>query len=196
MKNLFFVAFTALSLVSCMDNNAQNKNASATKTDKVMEKQSIYQFKVTDLSGKEFDFASLKGKKILVVNTASKCGLTPQYENLQTIYDQYKDKNLVIIGFPANNFASQEPGTSTEIAEFCQQNYGVTFPMMDKVSVKGDDMAPLYQFLTQKSKNGLEDSDVQWNFQKYLIDENGHLAKVVKPQTLPTDPEIVDWIKA
>ena len=196
MKNLFFVAFTALSLVSCMDNNAQNKKATATKTDKVMEKQSIYQFKVKDLSGKEFDVASLKGKKILVVNTASKCGLTPQYENLQTIYDQYKDKNLVIVGFPANNFASQEPGTSGEIAEFCKQNYGVTFPMMDKISVKGNDMAPIYQFLTEKSKNGLEDSEVQWNFQKYLVDENGHLAKVVKPQTLPTDPEIVDWIKA
>lgn len=196
MKNLFFVAFTALSLVSCMDNNAQNKNTSAVKTDQTMEKQSIYQFKVTDLSGKEFDFASLKGKKILVVNTASKCGLTPQYENLQTIYDQYKDKNLVIVGFPANNFASQEPGTSGEIAEFCKQNYGVTFPMMDKISVKGNDMAPIYQFLTEKSKNGLEDSEVQWNFQKYLIDENGHLAKVVSPKTLPTDPEIVDWIKA
>ncbi len=196
MKNLYFFAFTALSLVSCMENNAQNKNQSSDKTEKTMEKQDIYQFKVTDLLGKEFDFASLKGKKILIVNTASKCGLTPQYENLQTIYDQYKDKNLVIVGFPANNFASQEPGTSEEIATFCQKNYGVTFPMMDKISVKGDDMAPLYQFLTQKSKNGLEDSEVQWNFQKYLIDENGHLAKVVSPKTLPTDAEIVDWIKA
>ncbi|WP_425402316.1 glutathione peroxidase [Flavobacterium tegetincola] len=179
-----------------MENNAQNKKQTAIKTEKTMEKQDIYQFKVTDLSGKEFDFATLKGKKILIVNTASKCGLTPQYENLQTIYDQYKDKNLVIVGFPANNFASQEPGTSGEIAEFCKQNYGVTFPMMDKISVKGSDMAPIYQFLTEKSKNGLEDSEVQWNFQKYLIDENGHLAKVVKPQTLPTDPEIVEWIKA
>lgn len=196
MKNLFFAACTALLLVSCMDNNAQNIKEETLVTDKPMEKQNIYQFKVTDLSGKEFDFASLKGKKILVVNTASKCGLTPQYENLQTIYDQYKDQNLVIVGFPANNFASQEPGTSGEIATFCQKNYGVTFPMMDKISVKGDDMAPIYQFLTQKSKNGLEDSEVQWNFQKYLIDENGHLAKVISPKTLPTDPEIVDWIKA
>ena len=196
MKNVFLLAFTALSLVSCMENNAQNKKQTAIKTEKTMEKQDIYQFKVTDLSGKEFDFATLKGKKILIVNTASKCGLTPQYENLQTIYDQYKDKNLVIVGFPANNFASQEPGTSDEIATFCEKNYGVTFPMMDKISVKGNDMAPIYQFLTEKSKNGLEDSEVQWNFQKYLIDENGHLAKVVKPQTLPTDPEIVDWIKA
>ena len=196
MKKLFFVTFSALSLVSCMDNNAQNIKQASTETGKPMEKQSIYQYKFTDLSGKEFDFASLKGKKILVVNTASKCGLTPQYENLQTIYDRYKDQNLDIVGFPANNFASQEPGTSDEIAAFCEKNYGVTFPMMDKISVKGDDMAPIYQFLTQKSKNGLEDSDVQWNFQKYLIDENGYLAKVISPKTLPTDPEIVDWIKA
>ncbi len=196
MKNVFLMAFTTLSLVSCMNNKAQNKMQTTTQTSQTMEKQSIYQYKVTDLSGKEFDFASLKGKKILVVNTASKCGLTPQYKNLQTIYDQYKDKNLVIVGFPANNFMSQEPGTSAEIATFCEKNYGVTFPMMDKISVKGDDMAPIYQFLTQKSKNGLEDSEVQWNFQKYLIDENGHLAKVIDPKTLPTDPEIVDWIKA
>lgn len=179
-----------------MENKAQIKQETSVNTEKTMEKQSIYQFKVTDLSGKEFDFATLKGKKILVVNTASKCGLTPQYKDLQTIYDQYKDKNLVIVGFPANNFASQEPGTSEEIATFCKQNYGVIFPMMDKISVKGDDMAPLYQFLTQKSKNGLEDSEVQWNFQKYLIDEKGNLAKVVGPKTLPTDAEIVDWIKA
>ena len=196
MKKIILGAFTALSLIGCMENNAQNNKQITATSEKNMEKQSIYQFKVTDLSGKEFDFGSLRGKKILVVNTASKCGLTPQYENLQTIYDQYKDKNLVIVGFPANNFASQEPGTSGEIAEFCQKNYGVTFPMMDKISVKGDDMAPIYQFLTQKSKNGLENSEVQWNFQKYLIDENGHLAKVVSPKTLPTDPEIVDWIKA
>ena len=196
MKNSFLIAFTALSLISCMENKAQIKQETSVNTEKTMEKQSIYQFKVTDLSGKEFDFATLKGKKILVVNTASKCGLTPQYKDLQTIYDQYKDKNLVIVGFPTNNFASQEPGTSEEIATFCKQNYGVTFPMMDKISVKGDDMAPLYQFLTQKSKNGLEDSEVQWNFQKYLIDEKGHLAKVVGPKTLPTDAEIVDWIKA
>lgn len=196
MKKIILGAFTALTLIGCMENNAQNKKQTTSKSEKTMEKQSIYQFKVTDLSGKEFDFASLKGKKILVVNTASKCGLTPQYENLQTIYDQYKDKNLVIVGFPANNFASQEPGTSEEIATFCEKNYGVTFPMMDKISVKGDDMAPIYHFLTEKSKNGLEDSEVQWNFQKYLIDENGHLAKVIAPKTLPTDPEIVDWIKA
>jgi glutathione peroxidase len=196
MRNLCFLAFAAVSLVSCMENKAQNRNQVTARNGKPMERQSIYQFKVKDLSGEEFDFSSLKGKKILIVNTASKCGLTSQYKNLQTIYDQYKDKNLVVIGFPANNFMSQEPGTSTEIAAFCEKNYGVTFPMMSKISVKGSDMAPIYQFLTQKNRNGLEDSNVQWNFQKYLIDENGYLAKVVSPQTLPTDSEIVNWIKA
>ena len=158
-------------------------------------KQTIYQFKVEDLNGKQFDFASLKGKKIMIVNTASKCGLTPQYKDLEAIYKQYKAKGFVIVGFPANNFASQEPGTNKEIASFCQLNYGVTFPMMDKVSVKGNDMCAVYQFLTQKSKNGLQDSSVEWNFQKYLINEKGQLEKVIKPQVSPTDSEIVNWIK-
>ena len=160
-----------------------------------MEKQTIYDYKVNDLSGEPFDFASLKGKKVMIVNTASKCGLTPQYKDLEAIYKEYKDNNFVIVGFPANNFAQQEPGTNQEIAAFCEKNYGVTFPMMEKISVKGDDMAPIYQFLTQKSKNGLQDSEVEWNFQKYLINENGELVKVISPRTLPTDPEIVNWIK-
>lgn len=161
-----------------------------------MSKETIYQFKVKDLEGNDFDFASLKGKKVLIVNTASKCGLTPQYKDLQAIYDQYKDKGFVIVGFPANNFASQEPGTNEEIGAFCERNYGVTFPMMSKISVKGDDMDAVYKFLTQKSKNGLQDSEVEWNFQKYLINEKGELVKVISPKTLPTDPEIVNWIKA
>ena len=160
-----------------------------------MTKQSIHQFKVTDLSGNTFDFASLKGKKVMVVNTASKCGLTPQYKDLETLYKTYKDKSFVIVGFPANNFASQEPGTNEEIAQFCQLNYGVSFPMMAKVSVKGSDMCEVYQFLTQQSKNGLQDSEVEWNFQKYLLNENGELVKVISPRTLPTDAEIVNWIK-
>jgi glutathione peroxidase len=132
----------------------------------------------------------------MIVNTASKCGLTPQYKDLEAIYKEYKDKGFVIVGFPANNFASQEPGTNEEIGAFCQQNYGVTFPMMDKVSVKGDDMCEVYKFLTQKAKNGVEDSEVEWNFQKYLINEKGELVKVIKPRTLPTDPEIINWIKS
>jgi glutathione peroxidase len=156
--------------------------------------ETIYQFKVKDLYGKEFDFASLKGKKILIVNTASECGLTPQYKDLEAIYEKYKDLNFVIVGFPANNFGSQEPGSNEQIAKFCQLNYGVTFPMMGKISVKGSDMDNVYKFLTQKSKNGLQDSEVEWNFQKYLINEQGKLIKVLSPRVLPTDAAIVGWI--
>ena len=158
-------------------------------------KQSIHQFKVKDLNGKTFDFASLKGKKILVVNTASKCGYTPQYEQLEEIYRLYKNKNFVIVGFPANNFGSQEPGTNAEIATFCKANYGVSFPMMSKISVKGNDMNEVYQFLTKKAKNGLKDSNVEWNFQKYLLNENGELVQVYLSGVEPTDSRILSWIK-
>lgn len=188
MKTLLIFICSLFLFWNCQ---AQNKQS---KTDVTMEKQTIYQFKVEDLSGKEFDFASLKGKKIMIVNTASKCGLTPQYKDLETIYEQFKDKNFIIVGFPANNFASQEPGTNEDIASFCQLNYGVTFPMMSKISVKGEDMHKIYQFLTQKSKNGLQDSEVAWNFQKYLLNEKGKLVKVISPKTLPTDQEIIDWL--
>ena len=161
-----------------------------------MKKENIYQFKVSDLYGSDFDFSTLEGKKIMVVNTASECGLTPQYEDLQKLYDQYKDKDFVIVGFPANNFGGQEPGSNEQIASFCKENYGVTFPMMSKISVKGEDKHQVYQFLTQKSRNGLQDSEVQWNFQKYLIDSNGELAMVIEPKTLPTDPSVVNWIES
>ena len=197
MKNIFMIVLGILSLVACQGNTAQNRKATVTnEKNKTMSKENIYQFKVIDLSGREFDFASLRGKKVMIVNTASKCGLTPQYKDLQAIYDQYKDQDFVIVGFPANNFMEQEPGSKEEIATFCERNYGVTFPMMDKISVKGDNMAPIYQFLTQKEKNGVQDSEVEWNFQKYLLNEKGELVKIISPRTLPTDKEIVDWIKA
>ncbi len=157
--------------------------------------ENIHQFKVLDLYGNEFDFSTLKGKKIMIVNTASECGLTPQYEDLQKLYDTYKNKNFIIIGFPANNFGKQEPGSDNEIATFCKENYGVTFPMMSKISVKGKDMHKVYQFLTQKDKNELENSKVQWNFQKYLLNEKGELVKVIAPKTLPTNSEIISWIE-
>jgi glutathione peroxidase len=196
MKKLI-LAFAVVSCFACQQNQAQNKASKApTQKNEKMAKENIYQFKVKDLAGNDFDFATLKGKKVLIVNTASKCGLTPQYKDLQAIYDQYKDKGLVVVGFPANNFASQEPGTNEEIGAFCQQNYGVTFPMMEKISVKGDDMNEVYKFLTQKSKNGLQDSEVEWNFQKYLINEKGELEKVIAPRTLVTDAEVVNWVKA
>ena len=184
-----------IALMFSCQNKAQTAMATTTNSSVPMTKQSIHQFKVTDLSGNTFDFATLKGKKILVVNTASKCGLTPQYKDLETLYTTYKDKGLVIVGFPANNFFSQEPGTNEEIAQFCQLNYGVTFPMMAKVSVKGKDMCEVYQFLTQQAKNGVEDSDVEWNFQKYLLNENGELEKVISPRIKPLDEEIVNWVK-
>src|SRR5665647_1868667 len=155
----------------------------------------LYNFKATTLDGQNFDLSSLKGKKIMVVNTASKCGLTPQYALLEKLYEKYKDRNFVIIGFPANNFASQEPGTNAEIKEFCTKNYGVTFPMMSKISVKGADIDPLYKWLTQKSQNGVTDADVQWNFQKFMIDEQGKLVGFVTPKELPNSPAITNWIE-
>jgi glutathione peroxidase len=156
--------------------------------------QTIYDFKVIDIEGKEFDLASLKGKKVLIVNTASKCGLTPQYEELEKLYQTYKDQNFVIVGFPSNDFMSQEPGSNEEIKEFCTKNYGVSFPMMGKIQVKGKEMHPLYQFLTEKSKNGYSDNSVKWNFQKYLINEEGKLVKVIAPGTKPLSEEITTWI--
>ncbi|TXK72136.1 glutathione peroxidase [Mesonia sp. K4-1] len=183
MNKIIFGCFFLFGIIALAQNTQEMSNT-------------IYQFKVDDIEGKEFDLATLKGKKVMLVNTASKCGLTPQYEQLEEIYKEYKNDNFMVIGFPANNFASQESGSDEDIAQFCERNYGVTFPMMSKISVKGYDMHPLYQFLTQKSKNGLEDSEVQWNFQKYLINEEGKLVKVIDPRTLPNDDSILQWIKS
>ena len=194
ISNRLVIAFIT-TLFFSFQNQVKINKETANKTKQTMSKENIHQFKVVDLSGNEFDFSTLKGKKVMIVNTASKCGLTPQYESLEAIYKQYQDRNFVVIGFPANNFGAQEPGTNTEIASFCQRNYGVSFPMMEKVSVKGDDMCAVYQFLTQKAKNGVADSDVEWNFQKYLINEKGELDKVIKPQVAPNDPLITNWIE-
>lgn len=161
----------------------------------VSAQKTLHSFKTKTIDGKEFDLASLKGKKVLVVNTASKCGNTPQYKDLEALYEKYKDRNFVIIGFPANNFMGQEPGTNKEIKEFCELNYGVTFPMMSKISVKGDNQDPIYKWLTQKSENGKMDAAVTWNFQKFLIDENGNLVDVVNPKGSPMSDKIVKWIE-
>ena len=155
----------------------------------------FYDFKVKTLEGKDFDFASLKGKKVMVVNTASKCGFTPQYKELEEVYVKNQD-NLVIIGFPANNFMNQEPGTAEDIRKFCTDKYGVSFPMMAKISVKGDDMAPLYKWLTSKVKNGVMDSEVKWNFQKYLIDEKGNLVDVIYSKEKPDSDKVTAWISS
>ena len=195
MRKSLLVTCSLLLLWSCQNQAQINKsNKKSMETTEAISTETIYQFKVKDLYGEEFDFASLKGKKILIVNTASECGLTPQYKDLEAIYKKYKDLNFVIVGFPANNFGKQEPGSNEQIAKFCELNYGVTFPMMSKISVKGSDMDKVYQFLTQKSKNGLQDSEVEWNFQKYLLNEQGELVKVLSPRVLPTDAAIVGWI--
>ncbi|MBN2214280.1 MAG: glutathione peroxidase [Bacteroidales bacterium] len=157
--------------------------------------KSFYDLKALTIDGKELHFSSLKGKKVLIVNTASRCGLTSQYEKLETLYQKYRNDKFVILGFPSNNFLNQEPGTNKEIMEFCRLNYGVSFQMMSKISVKGDDVHPVYQWLTTKEKNGVMDSDVKWNFQKYLISENGRLVKVVRPKEDPFSDEIVGWIE-
>ncbi|MCU4155719.1 glutathione peroxidase [Carboxylicivirga sp. A043] len=156
--------------------------------------ESFYDFEVTTIEGQPFQLSQLKGKKVMVVNVASKCGLTPQYKELQKVYELYGGDDFTIIGFPANNFMKQEPGTNDEIATFCEKNYGVTFLMMSKISVKGDDIHPLYKWLTSGELNNFGDSKVKWNFQKYLINEKGEIEKVISPKTKPDDKEIIDWI--
>ena len=155
----------------------------------------VYDFSLTGIDGKEINLNAFKGKKILFVNVASKCGYTPQYEGLQKLYEQNKE-NLVIIGLPCNQFMRQEPGTSEEIQAFCTKNYGVTFPITQKINVKGDKIHPLYNWLTRKELNGVEDSKVKWNFQKYLIDEEGNLVQVFGSKVKPLGEEIMDAVKS
>jgi glutathione peroxidase len=184
MKNLFVIC-ASLILISFV---------LPTSPASLIKAKSIYDFKVDGLSGGTIDFSTFKGKKILVVNTASKCGFTPQYEYLQKLYEQYKDK-LVIVGFPANNFGSQEPGTNDEIKAFCTKNYGVTFPMAAKVSVKGNDIAPIFKWLTNKSENGVLDAEIKWNFTKFLLDENGALIAKFDSNVSPMSDEIVKYLR-
>ncbi len=158
-------------------------------------KMSFYDLKFKTLEGKEFKFSDLKGKKVLIVNTASKCGYTPQYAQLEEVYKKYSAKNFVILGFPANNFMGQEPGTNDEIGAFCQKNYGVTFPIMDKSSVKGSDINIVYQWLTQKDKNGVDDAKVSWNFNKFLVDDSGKWVAHYESRVAPDDKKIIDFIE-
>ena len=179
MKTIFLISGI---IIMTILSNAQNT-------------KSFYDFKTTTIDGQTFDLSILKGKKVLVVNTASKCGNTPQYEQLEQLFQKYGGDKFTIIGFPANNFLSQEPGSNAEIKEFCTKNYGVTFPMMSKISVKGKDQDPIYHWLTSKEENGVMDAPVKWNFQKFMIDENGHLVDVVAPGTSPMTQKIVNWIE-
>ena len=165
---------------------------SATQTNA---QSSFYDIKVETLEGETFDFAQLAGKKVLIVNTASRCGYTPQYEDLQKLYETYGDEEFTIIGFPANNFFKQEPGSNEKIRNFCDSKYSITFPMMAKISVKGKNIHPVYEWLASKDKNGKMDTSVKWNFQKYMIDENGELVGLFQPKVKPMDPEVIAWIE-
>ncbi len=171
---------------------------SATPKDEPMETKayakSIYEFKVPSIEGGTIDFSKYKGKKILVVNTASKCGFTPQYEGLEKLYKEHQDK-LVIVGFPANNFGQQEPGTNEEIQQFCKVRYGVTFPLASKVDVVGDNTHPLFKWLTSKKENGVLDAKVGWNFTKFLLDENGKLLASFPSKVTPDSEEILRYLK-
>lgn len=162
----------------------------------IQEDKNLYSFKVKDIDGKDFSMSSLRGKKVLIVNVASKCGLTPQYEKLQALYEKYKDENFVVIGFPANNFNGQEPGTNEEIKTFCTLEYNVNFPMMSKIDVVGDNKAPLYKWLTEKTENGKMDAEVEWNFQKFMIDEDGDLVDFASPREDPFSDKIIKWIES
>lgn len=155
----------------------------------------FHSLSATDIHGKAMSMADLKGKKVMVVNTASECGYTPQYVQLEELYEAYKDKGFVIIGFPCNQFGGQEPGNEQEIESFCQKNYGVTFPLMSKVEVKGTGQHPVYQWLTSKAKNGVMDSAVKWNFHKYLVDENGNLVMSLESGISPLDERVLTWLE-
>jgi len=156
--------------------------------------QSFYDFTVADVHCREFDLAQLQGKKVLVVNTASKCALTPQYEALERLYRTYGGEDFIILAFPSNDFGHQEPGNNSEIAAFCSEEYDLTFPVMAKIKIKGEEMHPLYSWLTQASENGVEESKVSWNFQKYMIDEGGALVGHHPPWRKAESKQIVDWI--
>lgn len=154
----------------------------------------LHDFKVNDLQGNSFDFAKLKGKKVMIVNTASECGLTPQYTELQELYEEKKDKDFVVIGFPCNDFGAQEPGSAGEIKTFCSKNYGVTFPIMEKVTVKGEQKHPVYDWILKESEKNGSASEIEWNFQKFLFDEDGAFAKCLAPTVTPKDEQIITWL--
>jgi glutathione peroxidase len=182
MKKIITPAILVLAMISV-----------SMQSDKV--KTTLYDFKANTIEGTEFNFSRLKGKKVMIVNVASECGYTPQYADLQALYEKYKDKNFEIIGFPCNQFGEQEPGPNDTIKAFCKRNYGVTFQMMDKIDVKGENQHPVYKWLTHKSENGVEDSEVTWNFNKYLVDENGNYVRRCSSKELPGSEAITNWIE-
>jgi glutathione peroxidase len=157
--------------------------------------KNVFDFTLNSIDGQPTSLASYKGKVVLLVNVASRCGFTPQYAGLESTYEKYQERGLVIVGIPANNFASQEPGSNEEIKKFCSAKYNVTFPMMAKISVKGGDQAPLYQFLTDKTANPETGGDIQWNFTKFLVGPDGHILARFEPDVTPDSPQITAAIE-
>lgn len=186
---VFALAVAVLSIFWAFD-NSETASASTGSTAK-----SVYEFKMKDIEGKEVSLSKYKGKVVMLVNVASKCGLTPQYEALQGLYTKYKDQGFVVLGFPANNFMGQEPGTEAEIKEFCSVKYNVTFPLFSKISVKGDDQHPLYQYLTSKETNPDFGGEIKWNFNKFLVGKDGKIIARFEPKVKPDSEEVVQAIE-
>ena len=182
-----------ISLIALLLIGASVISYQAQNNERMQASESIYEIKINTLEGIPIDLNTFKGKKILFVNVASECGFTPQYEDLQTLHENYQDK-LVVIGIPCNQFGSQEPGSPEEISEFCESTYGITFIMTEKVDVKGDKQHPLYTWLTMKEKNGVKNSKVKWNFQKYIVDENGEYIDFFYSITGPLSSKITELI--
>jgi glutathione peroxidase len=195
MKKYIFISFATISLIACNQVSKRStaiadvKNETPAQKTTIMTTKTAYDFELINIDGKAFSLKDYTGKKILIVNTASKCGYTPQYDGLEELYKKYQDK-LVVVGFPANNFMGQEPGTNDEIKDFCKKNHGVTFPLSEKVSVVGKDAAPLFKWLVNKEENGGIDAAIKWNFTKFLIDEKGHLIANFASGIKPMDEEI------
>ena len=191
MRTLFVIL--PLALIGCGSSLEGNKHGNPPAQDQHI--MDFHQLSAMDINGKPYDMAQLAGHKVLVVNTASECGFTPQYKQLEELYEKYKDKGFVILGFPSNDFGKQEPGDEKTIAAFCEKNYGVTFPMMSKIETKGDGQSPIYAWLTEKKLNGVLDSKVKWNFQKYLIDEQGRLVTMYPSAQEPLSDAIINWVE-
>lgn len=189
-KKILFATLMVASLVMASPVMANGKSG---KTDKV---KSVYDFSLKDINGKDVKLKNYRGKVVMLVNVASKCGLTPQYEGLQKIYTKYQGQGFVILGIPANNFGGQEPGTNEEIKTFCSLKYNVTFPMFSKISVKGDDIDPLYKFLTDKQTNPEFGGDIAWNFNKFLVDRNGKIIARFSPKETPDSEKVIQTLEA
>jgi glutathione peroxidase len=194
MRLKFIAAVLTLAGVATLGLVLSGQASDGADTGEKME--SVHSFTLKDIDGKEVNLGQYRGKVLLLVNVASKCGLTPQYEGLQAVYQKYQGQGLVVLGFPANNFMGQEPGTNEEIKSFCSLKYNVTFPMFSKISVKGDDIHPLYKFLTDKQTNPEHGGEIKWNFNKFLVDKNGKVIARFEPKVQPNSPEVVQAIES